>query len=126
MSTDTLKTVANTLADYCRTDKEEQGLSELYASDAVSVEATEGPSGDRVATGLEAIRGKHQWWADNFEVHAAGVDGPFLHGDDRFSLIFDIDATHKQSGQRQAMKEVAVYSLNDAGKIAREEFFYTM
>jgi ketosteroid isomerase-like protein len=56
------------------------------------------------------------------EVHSAEVEGPFLHGDDRFAVIFDIDATDKASGQRMPMREVAVYHVAD-GRIVREEFF---
>jgi ketosteroid isomerase-like protein len=47
---------------------------------------------------------------------------PFLHGDDRFAVIFDIDATEKATGQRMPMREVAVYHVAD-GRIVREEFF---
>ncbi|WP_112321350.1 nuclear transport factor 2 family protein [Oceanibium sediminis] len=124
MSVDTLKTVASTLVDYCRTGQEAKGLSELYALDATSTEAGPGPDGgDPLSNGVDAIRGKHAWWAENFEVHSITVDGPYLHGDKSFAVIFEIDATHTASGQRQAMKEVALYTLNDAGKIIAEAFF---
>jgi ketosteroid isomerase-like protein len=69
------------------------------------------------------VRQKHAWWYGAFEVHDAGVEGPFPHGDDRFALIFDIDATNRATGERTRMKEVAVYHVRD-GRIVREEFFY--
>ena len=49
-------------------------------------------------------------------------------GDDRFGAIFELDITAKQgptAGQRMQMKELAIYTVHD-GKIAREEFFYSM
>lgn len=122
--TDTLKSVAETLVRYCREGKEQQGLDELYAEDAASYEAQPGPDGgSREFIGLDAIRGKHAWWGENFEVHGLEVDGPYLHGDDRFAVNFGIDATMKASGERSQVKEVAVYRINGAGKIAREEFY---
>ena len=60
------------------------------------------------------------------EVHDAKVEGPFLHGEDRFGMIFEMDVTEKASGQRSQMKELGVYTVDGAGKIIREEFFYTM
>ncbi len=113
--------VAAKLVAHCRAGTEEQGLDELYASDAISIEAMAGPSGSAVSEGVEAIRGKHAWWAENFEVHGANVDGPYVNGDS-FSVIFEIDATEKASGQRMPMKEVALYDVAD-GKIVRESFF---
>ena len=81
-----------------------------------------GESG-RETTGLDAIRGKHDWWFNAHEVHATSAEGPFLFGEDRFSLIFDMDVTNKESGQRMQMREVGIYTVKD-GKIIREEFYY--
>ncbi|MEM9641968.1 MAG: nuclear transport factor 2 family protein [Pseudomonadota bacterium] len=126
MDTAALKSLAETLVKYCREDNTMQGLDELYDPQAVSMEAAPGPDGmDPESKGIDGIKGKHAWWDENFEVHEATVDGPFLHGSDRFAVIFGIDATHKASGQRQPMREVAIYTVNDAGKIVREEFYYT-
>lgn len=124
MSPEALKTVADALVGHCRSGTEDEALKTLYAPDAVSVEASDmAGSGSREAAGMEAINGKHAWWAANFEVHGGDVTGPFLHGDDRFAVIFKIDATHKESGKREEMSEVAIYTVAD-GKIVREEFYY--
>lgn len=123
MPSDTLKTLANKLVENCRTGNEDKGLDELYASDAVSVEAADYSGAGRETKGLDGIRGKHAWWAENFETHGGNVEGPYLHGDDQFSVIFEIDATDKASGKREKMKEVAIYTLNDKGKIAHEAFY---
>ncbi len=127
MSADTTRATADKLVAYCRNDDTIKGLEELYDPDAVSVESMPMPgSGSAETRGVDGIRGKHEWWGATFEVHSATVDGPYPHGDDRFAVIFEMDTTHKESGQRSQMKEVAVYHVNGAGKITREEFFYSM
>jgi ketosteroid isomerase-like protein len=120
----TLREIAEELVAGCREDRVEENLGKLYAVDAVSVEATPGPDGSRETHGLEGIRGKHAWWNSTFVVHDADVDGPFLHGDDRFAVVFEVEAENRETGERSEMEEVGVYHVRD-GKIVREEFFYT-
>jgi len=79
---------------------------------------------DPVTAVLAGIRGKDAWWNENFEEHSTDIEGPFLHGDDRFGVAFSVDATHKPSGERSAMRELAVYHVDENGRIFREEFFY--
>lgn len=117
----TVEQIARTLAEYCNTGQEARGLNELYAQDAVSVEAMVPPGRDPVTTGLDGIRAKHTWWAENFETHSTTAEGPFLHGD-RFALRFTADATEKASGERFEMVEIGLYTVAN-GKIVREEFF---
>ena len=57
------------------------------------------------------------------EVHSGSVEGQYLHGANRFAVIFEIDATDKSTNERTQMKELGVYTVRDA-KIVREEFFY--
>lgn len=113
--------IAEKLVQHCRNHTEAQGLQELYAEDAVSVEpmAPEGQS--NVSEGRSAIQGKHDWWSQNFEVHGMDLEGPFVNGDN-FSVIFEIDATDKSSGERWKAKEVALYET-DGDKIVKESFF---
>ena len=111
------------LVEHCRNQTEAQGLDTLYAPDAVSVEAVDSGGMGRETHGVEGIRGKHQWWADNFEVHDFAVSDAMPHGDDRFAVIFEMDVTHKASGERRQMKEVGLYHVAD-GRIVKEEFFY--
>ncbi|MEL6364765.1 MAG: nuclear transport factor 2 family protein [Pseudomonadota bacterium] len=120
-----LKAIAEKLVAHCMAGTEEEGLKELYAADAVSVEAL--PMGDMgaEAAGLEAIKGKHDWWNNTMEVHSADVKGPYLHGDDQFAVWFQIDATDKTTGERSEMSEVGVYTVK-GGKIVREAFFYAL
>ena len=117
-----IMTIANTLIGHCKNGTEAEGLKTLYADDAVSIEAVDA-GGGREVKGLDAIRGKHEWWDNAFEVHDAKIEGPFIHGDDQFGAIFAIDATNKELGDRSPMKEFALYTVEN-GKIAREEFFY--
>jgi hypothetical protein len=57
------------------------------------------------------------------EVHSTKATGPFLHGEDRIGVIFEMDITDKASGNRMQMQELAIYTAKD-GKITREEFYY--
>lgn len=120
----TLKDIAEKLVEGCKTGTDTANLDTLYHPDAVSVEAADYTGQGRETAGLDGIKGKHDWWEGAFETHSAKVEGPFLHGDDRFAVIFDVDATEKASGERMPMREVAVYHVAD-GKIVREEFFGT-
>ena len=115
--------IGNELVAGCREGREMENLDKLYSADAVSVEAAEMEGMGREAPGLEAIKGKHQWWDSNFEPVETKVDGPFPHGDDRFAVIFGGQFRNKQSGEVSEMAEIGVYHVWD-DKIVREEFFY--
>jgi len=117
-----LKEIGTALVAGCNAGQAKANLRVLYAPDAQSVEAMDMGNGTTV-TGIAAIEGKHDWWEANHDVHVSTASGPFPHGDDRFAVIFDAEATSKESGQRFVMKEVGIYTVAD-GKIAREEFFY--
>lgn len=120
----TLNEIANELVAGCRENRTMENLDKLYAADATSVEASD-DGGPRVASGLDAIKGKHEWWDANFEFMGGTISDPMPHGDDRFAVIFEMQAKNKQSGDVMDMKEVGVYHVAD-GKIVREEFFYSM
>jgi ketosteroid isomerase-like protein len=105
-------------------NKHEECLAELFSKDAVSVEAGAPPGQDRTAKGVEAIKAKGKWWTDNHIVHKADVAGPYPH-DNRFAVRFTYDITHKPSGKRFVMDEVGLFTIEN-GKIAVEEFFYSM
>jgi ketosteroid isomerase-like protein len=104
--------------------KNEECLNELFAKDAVSVEAGAPPGQERKAVGVDAIRGKSKWWRDNHVVHGAEVDGPYPH-DDRFAVRFTFDVTFKPDNKRFTMNEIGLFTIKD-GKIVKEEFFYSM
>ena len=122
-----MKEIARELAAGCRAGSAEvkANLDRLYAEDAVSVEAADMSGQGRETHGLEAIKGKHEWWESAMEEHASSVMGPFWHGEDRFALFFEVEATDKASGERSRMREIGHYQVAD-GRIVREEFFYAL
>jgi ketosteroid isomerase-like protein len=124
MSKDRVKAIAETLVRYCNEGKEAHALKELYAPDAVSVEAAPMPGGSAKTEGIEGIKGKHAWWNGAHEVHSARAEGPFMHGRSRFGVIFDADVTNRETGERVKMRELGVYTVRN-GRIVKEEFFYT-
>lgn len=119
--------VANALVEGCRADKDTENLDLLYAPDAVSAEAFEMPGVEmpREVQGIEAIKGKHEWWNSTMEVMEVDIGDPMLHGADRFAVIFRMKAKERASGNVMDMEEVGLYTVKD-GKIVREEFFYAM
>jgi hypothetical protein len=102
--------------------RREECLSTLFSPDAVSVEAVQLPGRERTVKGLDALRGKSNFFLANNEVHKAEIFGPYPH-DNRFAVRFVFDLTFKPTGQRRTMDEIGLFTVVD-GKIAREEFFY--
>lgn len=120
----TVQEVANTLVKLCSEGKFDEAVKSLYSNDIVSMEAGAPPGMSRETKGLEAVKGKGEWWVANHEVHAATVEGPLVAGS-HFSVVFKLDVTFKPESRRFTMEEVAVYKVAD-GKIVYEEFFYNM
>lgn len=117
--------IGEKLVAFCREGRNLDAINELYSDGVVSVEAADPPEGEREAKGIDAVRGKNQWWVENHEVHSASVKGPFPHGDDRFCVLFNYEVTNKPSGQRFDLEEVGLFTV-EGDKISREEFFYSM
>ncbi len=117
------KDVGTKYVAMCKEGKHGEIISELFAEDAVSVEAFAPPGGERTVKGVEGIRGKSKWWNENHIVHKAEVFGPYPH-DDRFAVRFLYDITNKPSQRRMTMDEVGLFTVAN-GKIVKEEFFYT-
>jgi ketosteroid isomerase-like protein len=115
--------IAKKLVSLCKEGRNDEATKTLYAEDVESVEAAAPPSGDRIARGLPAVIAKGEWWANNHVIHSAETFGPYPHGDDRFAVRFLYDVTHRPSGKRLTLDEVAVFHVAN-GKIVREEFFY--
>lgn len=95
--------------------------NELYSDDIVSIEAG-GPE-SREVHGKDAIMAKGQGFNQMFEVHGSQVLGPYPHGDSEFAVHLSYDVTHRESGNRFPINEIAVYTVaND--KINHEKFYY--
>ena len=111
--------IAHDLVALCKEGKFDEAGEKYWADDVVSAE----PMGDNpVSHGKDAARGKGEWWVNNHEIHSIEVEGPYVNGD-QFTVRFKMDITMKESGQRMAMDEHALYTIKD-GKIAEERFFY--
>jgi hypothetical protein len=123
---DTL-TVGKKLVELCRQGKNLEAVETLYSPNIVSIEGMSSPAMPARMEGIEAIKGKNQWWLDNHDVHSAETEGPWPHGD-RFIVRFKYDVTSKagpMAGKRMSLDETALYTVKD-GKIIQEEFFYDM
>src|SRR5262245_14835081 len=102
--------IATRYVALCKEGRNADCLDELFAQDAVSVEAGAPPGADPVASGLAAIRAKSEWWNANHEVHKAEVFGPYPNGD-RFAVRFVFDITNKPSKKRFVMEEIALFTV---------------
>ena len=112
--------VANKVVELTRKQAWREAVNSLYAKDVVSVEA-QGMGGESPEKrGIDAVRGKADWWIDNMQVHSFKVHGPFV-AHDRFVVQYYVDVTDKNSKNRMQMSEVGVYTVKQ-GKIVREEF----
>jgi hypothetical protein len=111
--------IANDLVQMCKAGKFAEAGEKYWSSDVVSIEAGEGDMAR--LQGLEAVRGKTDWWENNNEVHGVQVDGPYVNGD-QFVVRFKMDMTPK-GGERRTMDETGLYTIKN-GKIAEERFFY--
>jgi ketosteroid isomerase-like protein len=114
--------IAQELVALCRQGRNLDAVNKLYSPKIVSIESSGSPEMPAEMNGLDAIRGKHQWWEENNQVHSIEVNGPYV-GEGQFAVQFTFDATFKPTGQRNSMTEMALYTVKD-GKIVREQFFY--
>ena len=114
--------VGNKLVELCKQGKAHEAMEALYAPDIVAVEAAAMQNMPAETRGIDAVRAKSKWWADNHTVHSATVEGPWPNGD-RFAVKFVYDVTRKAANQRFKMEEIGLYTVKN-DKIVREEFFY--
>ncbi|MGB5555583.1 MAG: nuclear transport factor 2 family protein [Flavobacteriaceae bacterium] len=115
------KEIASKLVAWCSEGDFEKPYQHLYSPKIVSIE-NDGKAEGAYVEGFEGIQQKGEWWKENFEVHKTEVSQPIV-ANNWFSVKFDMDTTHKPSGQRSTMSEIAVYEVKD-GKIVKEQFFY--
>ncbi len=115
-------TVAEELVSFCKDGRFLDAINTLYSPDIVSVESMGSETMPKEMKGIDAIRGKNQWWAENNEVLSSRIEGPFV-GEDQFAVHYDFDVKFKPTGKRDRMEEMALYTVKD-GKVVREQFFY--
>ncbi|MGZ8405627.1 MAG: SnoaL-like domain-containing protein [Nitrospira sp.] len=112
--------IAKEMAALCREGKNQEAIDRYYSPNIESIETCAMPGMDQIQRGIQAIKGKNQWWVENHEVHGGTVEGPYPNGD-RFILHFKYDVTPKQTGKRMTLDETGLYTVQD-GKITKEEF----
>lgn len=115
------KEIATKLVDWCKQGDFEKPYQELYSPNIVSIE-NDGTTEGGIVKGFDGIQKKGEWWQENFEVHNTTVSEPIV-ADNWFSVKFEMDTTHRPSGKRSTMSEIAVYEVKE-GKIVKEQFFY--
>lgn len=119
----TTAAVAEELVSFCRAGRNLDAINTLYSPDIVSIESMGNEQMPREMKGIDAIREKNRWWVENNTVNSAAVEGPFIADGDKFAVYYNYDVTSKQTGKRNQMEEMALYTVGD-GKVVREQFFY--
>jgi hypothetical protein len=123
----TTKEIAERLVEMNRQNLHMEIYEELYDTEnVVSIENW----GERMEfKGMEAIKDKGEMWFDSIaEIHEIRTSDPLV-ADKSFAVTFYMDITHKEGNAmgapaaRTAMTELAIYHVNEAGKIYKEEFF---
>jgi hypothetical protein len=119
--------VGRTMVEMVRSgpEAEAQFVEKYFARDVVSIEGQGSDAMPARLEGIDAIRGKHQWFYDNHTIHETSVEGPFVgNRDDQFAVRFEMEVT-PNGGERNRMAEVGLYTVRN-GKVAQEEFLYLM
>lgn len=116
--------IGKELVALCRQGKNMDAIAKFYSPTVESVEAIVDAQIGQVQKGIEAVKGKNQWWVENHQIHKVEVNGPFPNGD-QFIIHFTYNVTCKQTGKRMTMSEMGLFTV-EGGKIVKEVFFYTM
>ena len=112
--------IANRLVSLCREAKWEEAQTELYANDAVSIEAEGSEAFSKETKGLSAIIEKGRKFTGMVEkLHSLTVSEPLV-AEDAFACTMSLDMDMKGRGRVQ-FAEVCVYDVKD-GKIISERF----
>ena len=121
-----LESVAQKFVELCNQGKNFEVMETMYAPGIVSIEA----SGEQVSGKEPVIEKSRKWGAVN-TVHGEKVRGPYYatatgaagRSSGQFAVHFTFEITPKSTGQRIAMEEIGLYTVeNDL--ITREQFFF--
>jgi hypothetical protein len=117
----TVPQIAHRLAELCNQGNFEQAQKELFAEDAVSIEAEASPGFEKETKGLEAILEKGKKFGSMAEeFHGCNASDPLVAGN-AIAISLNMDVTMK-GRERSTMSELCVYEVKD-GKIISEQFF---
>ncbi len=116
----TVQKIASQLVKLCREGKFEAAQKELYADNAVSIEAHATPDFEKETHGLKAILKKGEKFGSMVQhMHGITVSDPMVAGN-AFSIAMTMDVTMK-GRDRGKFDELCVYQVKD-GKIISEQF----
>ena len=114
-----LETTGRKFVEMCNQLKNFDVMRTMYAPDIVSVE------GDGKETkGQQPVIRKSEIWQGNNEIHSERVRGPFFNGPNQFAVHYTFELTRKNTGQRETIEEMGVYTVDKNDRITREQFFY--
>jgi hypothetical protein len=113
--------VASGLIALVKQVKLAEAVHTYYSPDIVS---TEEMGETHTVTGLDAIKGKMDYFQGAYEIHGIECSEP-LSCLDQFVVEYKMDTTNRQNGERTQMHEYALYTVKD-GKISAEKYFYNM
>jgi ketosteroid isomerase-like protein len=114
------KDIAHRLVALCREGKWSVAQEELFAPEAVSMEAEASPAFAKETKGRAAIIAKgKQFDAMVEQFHSLAVSEPVV-AEQSFACVMTLDATMKGRGRVQ-MSETCLYHVKD-GKIVLEQF----
>jgi len=114
--------VANGLVELCRQGKFLEAIERYYGPNVISVEPAGSEGMPAKLKGIENIKKKNEWFAENHDVHGVSVDGPYL-GEEQFAVRYRMDITPKMTGKRTTLTEMALYTVKD-DQVVMEEFYY--
>ena len=116
----TTEQIASRITELCSQGQFETAQTELFAEDAISIEAFETADFPKETVGLEAIIAKgHHFNSMVEEMHGGSVSEPLIAGNS-FAVLMTMDMTMKGK-ERMSMTELCVYQIKD-GKIISESF----
>ena len=122
-----IQAIADRLVEMNRANLHIEIYEELY--DTENVVSVENWGEKMESKGMEQIKAKGEAWFSSIEtVHEMRTSEPLV-SDRSFAVTYFMDLTYKEGNAlgvpagRSAMAEMALYHVNEEGKIYREEFF---
>ncbi len=113
----TTRQIALRLIELCNEKEFSNARKELFAENAVSIEAD-----NKEIIGLAAMDEKEKYWHVTIEkIHNIKISKPLINGN-FFSIAFTWDLTY-EGKERGGWKEIAVFKVKDE-KIVFEKFYY--
>jgi len=113
-----LRRIAHQVVELCNQGRNFEVMENLYDPNIASVEPT-----GQATVGKQPVIEKSRRWAEGVKIHSESVIGPFFHGNDRFATKTIFEITRKDTGRRESLEEITIYTVKN-GLITKEEFFF--